>query len=121
MYLGDAEDFDTLTNGDPGIISPPFGHKESLRSRLKKGLSVAITGVFVVLFVVFAILHLPTLLTVLALEYWQSRRKAATAESVEEQPIKWDDSSNINESIERNQAPARMYDTRSRRRPVTRS
>lgn len=121
MYLGVAEDFETLTYTDPGIVSQPFGYKEPLRSRLKKGLTVAITGVFVVLFVVVAILHLPSLLIALAWEYWRSRRKAATTESVKEQPIKSDASSNIDESIERYEALGRIYNTRCRRRPVTRS
>ena len=128
MYLGLAEDFDTLTYGDPGIIGPPFGYKEPLRSRLRKGLLVAITGVFAVLFVVAiavaildAILHLPFLLIGLAWGSWRSRRKAATTASLKEQPIKRNDSSNISEAIERTEALARIYSTGCRRRSVTRS
>ncbi len=126
MYLEVAQDVETLVNSGPGIISQPFGYKEPLTSRLRKGLLLAIVGVFAVLLVMVmaiaildAILHLPFLLIALAWVSWRSRRKAATTESVEEQPITWDDSSNISQSFERNEALGRMYETRSRRRDVT--
>jgi uncharacterized membrane protein len=128
MRIVRVEDIETLTYSDAGIISPPFGYKEPLRSRLRKGLRLAIFGVFAVLAAIVmaiailgAILHLPFLLLGLAWGYWKQRstRKAATTESVEEQPIAWNASTKSHESFERLEAIGAAYGTGLRRRPVT--
>ena len=125
MYLEVAERVETLTYSDPGIISTPFGYKKPLRSRLREGLLLAIRGVFAVLLVIVmvlailgTILHLPLLLLALAWATWKQRSigKPATTETLEEQPIKLDDSSNTGQSFDRHEALAGMHGTRCRTR-----
>jgi len=99
-------DFETLTYSEVGIISPPYGYKEPLRSRLRKGIVLVMFGLFVVLLVIAAaetvlsmILHLPFVLLAMAWGYWRgSRRKAVTTEGAGQQSLQWDASSKSDQS-----------------------
>lgn len=88
-------DFETLPYNNVGIISPPYGYKEPLRSRLRKGFVWVMFGLLVILLVIAAvgtvlsmIFHLPFVLLGLAWGYW--RGKVATTKGAGQQSLERD-------------------------------